>query len=82
MVVHTGTRQLKIIWIFIQDNSEDSYEFSSAEQRALNTHTLDTSFFAVRKCDSLPCGFRGSVELEINTPSTILKWHRTTEEYK
>ena len=38
MVVHTGTRQLKIIWNLIQENSEDNYEFSSAEKHALNTH--------------------------------------------
>ena len=42
MVVHTGTRQLKIIWNLIQENSEDNYEFSSAEKRALNTRTLWT----------------------------------------
>ena len=45
MVVHTGTRQLKIIWNLIQENSEDNYEFSSAETaESEHTHTLDTSF--------------------------------------
>ena len=34
-MVHTGTRQLKIIWNLIQENSEDNYEFSSAEKHAL-----------------------------------------------
>ena len=33
-------RQLKIIWNLIQENSEDNYEFSSAEKRALDTQTL------------------------------------------
>ena len=28
----------KIIWNLIQGHSEDNYEFSSAEKRALNTH--------------------------------------------
>ena len=39
VVFHTGTRQLKIIWNLIRENSEDNYEFSSAEKRALNKHT-------------------------------------------
>ena len=38
MVVYTGTRQLKIIWNLIHQNSEDNYESLSAENRALNTH--------------------------------------------
>ena len=38
VVVHTGTHQLKIIWNLIQENSEDNYEFSSAEKRVLNTN--------------------------------------------
>ena len=33
-------RQLKIIWNLIQENSEDNYEFSSAEKRALDTQTF------------------------------------------
>ena len=36
MVFDTRTRQLKIIWNLIQENSEDNYVFSSAEKRALN----------------------------------------------
>ena len=39
VVVHTGACQLKIIWNLIQENSEDNFEFSSAEKRAFNTHT-------------------------------------------
>ena len=44
MAAHTGTRQLKIVWNLIQENSEDNYDFSltSAEKRALNTHTRRT----------------------------------------
>ena len=42
MVVHTGTCQLKIICNLTQENSEDHNEFSSAEKRVLDTHTLDT----------------------------------------
>ena len=38
-MVHTGIRQLKIIWNLIQENVEDNYEFSSAEKHALNTQT-------------------------------------------
>ena len=33
-------RQLKIIWNLIQENSEDNYEFSSAEKRSLDTQTI------------------------------------------
>ena len=41
MVAYTGTRQvIEIVWNLTQTNSEDNYEFSSAEKRALNTHTL------------------------------------------
>ena len=36
VVVHTGTRELKIVWKLIQEN----YEFSSAERYSLNTHTI------------------------------------------
>ena len=42
MAAHTGTRQLKIVWNLIQENSEDNYDFSSAEKRALNTLTHRT----------------------------------------
>lgn len=41
-MAHSATRLLKIIWTLIQENSENNYEFSSAEKRALTTHTLDT----------------------------------------
>ena len=34
-----GTHQLKIIWNLIQKNSEDNYEFLSAEKHDLNTPT-------------------------------------------
>ena len=38
-----GTCQLEITWNLIQENSEDNYEFSSAEKSTLNTHIqLDT----------------------------------------
>ena len=41
MVTYTGTRQvIEIIWNLTQKNSEDNYEFSSAEKHTLNTHTL------------------------------------------
>ena len=37
MVIHAvATFQLKTIWNFIQEHSEDNYKFSSAEKRALN----------------------------------------------
>ena len=38
VVVHTGTHQRKIIWNLIQQNSEDNYEFLSAEKHVLNTN--------------------------------------------
>ena len=41
-------RQLKIIWNLIQENSEDNYEFSSAEKRALDTQTLVCERFEPR----------------------------------
>ena len=68
MVVHTGTRQLKIIWNLIQENSEDNYEFSSAKKRVLNTHTNWTLQFYGEKMRafSLPYGFRVLGELELN----------------
>ena len=67
-MVHTGTRQLKIIWNLIQKNSEDNYEFSSAEKRVLNTHTHWTLQFYGEKMQafSLPYGFRVLWELEHN----------------
>ena len=62
MVVHTGTRRLKIIWNLIEENSEDNYEFSSAEKRVLNTHTdLGHCGFTVRKCKR----FRFPIDLEL-----------------
>ena len=60
VVVHTGTCQLKIIWNLIQENSDDNFEFSSAEKRALNTHTHTGHYsFTVKKIQafSLPYGF-------------------------
>ena len=68
MVFHTGTRQLKIIWNFIQENSEDNNEFSSAEKRALNTHRhWPVQFYSEKiKAFSLPNGFRVTVELEFS----------------
>ena len=65
MVVHTETCQHKVIWNLIQQNSEDNYEFSSAEKRALNTNTHRTLQFYGRKIQgfSLPRGFRVTVEL-------------------
>ena len=49
MLVHTGTRQLKIIWNLIQENSKDNYEFSSAEKRALKHIDILNTSFTVRK---------------------------------
>ena len=68
MVVHTGTRQLKIISNLIEENSEDNYEFSSAEKRVLNTHTHWTLQFYGEKIHafSLPYGFIVTGELKVN----------------
>ena len=41
-------RQLKIHWNLSQENSEDNYEFSSAQKRALDTDIGQYSF-TVRK---------------------------------
>ena len=74
VVVHTGTRQLKIIWNLIQENSEDNYVFSSAEKHSLNTHTniciKHYSLICGEKIQafSLPNGFRVTVELKFNIP--------------
>ena len=34
VLFHTGTRQLKIVWNLMRENSEDNYEFSSADTTA------------------------------------------------
>ena len=68
VMVHNGTGRLKIIWNLIQENSEDNYEFLSAEKRALNTHTHThwTLYFYGEKIQafSLLYGFKVTVELE------------------
>ena len=62
MVVHTGTRRLKIIWNLIEENSEENYKFSNAEKRVLNTHIdLGHRGFTVRKCKR----FRVFIDLEL-----------------
>ena len=67
MVVHSGTRQPKIIGNLIQESSEDNYEFSSAEKRVLNTHTHWTlqSYGEKMRAFSVPYGFRVTGELEL-----------------
>ena len=67
VMVHNGTGRLKIIWNLIQENSEDNYEFLSAEKRALNTHTRTGHYiFYGEKIQafSLLYGFKVTVELE------------------
>ena len=60
VVVHTGTRELKIVWKLIQEN----YEFSSAERCSLNTHTILWTFYGEKIQAFFPLlyGFRISVE--------------------
>ena len=70
-MIHIGIRQLTIIWNLIQENSEDNYEFSSAEKRALNTHTHTSNYsFTVQKSKRfrlIPYGFIFTVvELAFN----------------
>ena len=67
MVVHTRTRQLKIIGNLIQESSEDNYEFSGAEKRVLNTDTHWTLYCYGEKMQafSVPYGFRVTGELEL-----------------
>ena len=67
MVVHTGTRQLKMIGKLIQESSENNCEFSSAEKRVLNTHTHWTlqSYGEKMRAFSVPYGFRVTGELEL-----------------
>ena len=75
MVVHTGTSQLKIIWNLIQENSENIYEFSSAEKRDLTIHRLDIEKM---QAFSIPYRFRVTGELEflytIQSFSGIEQW--------
>ena len=67
MVVHTGTCQLEIIWNLIQENSEDNYEFWSAEKSTLNTHSVGLYSFTVRK--SKHFHFLADLELQWNLSS-------------